>query len=148
MALNQGTVLDEIRDMCAAVSGVEAAFSESSDALATSLPPALGVFPCLMVMSGPTRDYNPQVKRHTYEVRVWVLVQPAHLETAGPRAMPFTVRIIDATHNNVILDGAANWCVFDRASGLIALEWNGVEYLGHEIILVVSEHDSTDIAEA
>lgn len=148
MALDQGAALDEVREKCATVTGIVAAFSESASAKATTLPPSLGVFPCLLVMSGPTRSYDVMVKRHTYEVRIWVLVQQAGFEAAGARAMPFTTRIIETFHDNVVLGGHANWAVFERASGLMAFEWNGIDYLGHEVTLLVSEQDSTDMPAA
>ncbi|PKN81533.1 MAG: hypothetical protein CVU47_06355 [Chloroflexi bacterium HGW-Chloroflexi-9] len=140
MALSQSTVLTSIRTLIAAVTGVERVFcAASSDEHA--LPSAMNEFPSIAVIPGETVEYilRSGQHRHSYDVKALVFCNAGgDVGQTAAQAVPLVDAIIEKFAVNV--GGSwANSCVFERCSGLVTLEYAGIDYLGWEITLRVSE---------
>lgn len=148
MALSQYTALARIRDLIDEVADFERVYAATSDD-AHALPGALNDFPSVVVVPGPTVEYiltQPQ-HRHTYEVKVLVFCnQAGDLGQSAAQAMALVVGIIEKFVGNVTLGGRVNSCRFERDSGMVTLEYAGIDYLGFEITLEVSEQSAANAA--
>lgn len=154
MAIDQATLLDELRKRLENVVVYEGETEERLTAYAPTqpstgeggLPVAVSGadLPCALVLPGRTIDYilQPGQHRHTYLVRVLVLLAGADFTETAFVGGPLPDRIIEKMVGNVTVGGAANSCLFQDSTGLVAIQWGGVEYLGYEMQWRVSEQAS------
>lgn len=141
MALSQSTTIAQVRDLVAEITAIKRIYapSENDD---NRLPAALNEFPAVLVLPGPTLEYvlSAGQHRHTYEVKVSVFCnQGGDLGESAYQALPLVDAIIEKFTGNVTLGGRVNSNLFGKSSGFAALEYNGLEYIGWEITLRVSE---------
>lgn len=149
MALDQEAVLEKLRLRMAELSGLVAAYSTSqSTPSAGGVPAALQDYPCALVLPDRTKAYlvSNGRHRHTYNVRILLIVGGADYTENANVASPLLVRAIEKLTGNVTLGGSANSCVFESNTGLVTLEWGGLEYLGYEILVEVSESAAATVA--
>lgn len=143
MALSTSTVLTNIRTLIDAVSDFARVYSASSND-ANALPPALGEFPAVLVLPGDTVEYilSGGAHRHTYNVKVLVLCnQAGERGAAAYQAIPLVDAILEKFAVNI--GGTwANSCLLSSTSGFATIEYAGIDYLGWEITLRVSEQAS------
>lgn len=140
MALSQSTVIAQIRDLVATVSGINRVYA-ASETDENTIPPALNEFPCAMIMPGPTTTYLLQGggHRHTYDVRIQVFEGGGDIGSRVATVLPFVDALIEKFAVNVSLGARANSCIFARSSGLSGLDYGGKTYTGYEVTLSVSE---------
>ena len=147
MALSQSTVVGQVRDLIATLTGLERVYAQSEND-ANRIPDGILECPCVIVLAGPTKEYLLTQPRHAhaYEVRtLWFEDGP----DSGERALsllPMTDRLIEMLTDNVTFGGVVTYCMFRRSSGLAVLNWNDAEYDGMEITLEVRETASTTAA--
>jgi len=140
VALSQSTVLAQIRDLVATVTGMERVYGQA-ETDANRLPFGGLECPCALVMAGPTQSYilTQPHHRHTYHVRVLVLEDGGDYGDRVATMLPMVDRLIELFTSNVTLGGRANYGLFRSASGLVGIEWAGVDYTGYEVLLEISE---------
>ena len=138
MALSQSTVLTQIRDLVASVTGMVRVYA-AGETDENAIPASIQEWPAALIIPGPTLEFVTLTNRHTYEVTVQVLEAGGDLGERVTTVLPFVDRIIALFHQNVTLGARANSCVFKRSSGLVGLEYGGIPYTGYEITLEVSE---------
>lgn len=146
MALSMLTTIAQVRDLLDEVTGIERIFAPSEND-GNKIPDALGEFPSVVVLPGPDTGsgyiLSAGQHRHTYEVKVLVFCrQGGDLGESAYQALPLVDAIIEKFVGNVTLGGRANSCIFRRQSGFSTLEYAGIDYLGWEITLEVSEQAS------
>ena len=149
MAIDQTAVLEKFRLRMAEISGINAAYAASqSSPAAGGIPANIVDFPCAIVLPGKTLAYiiDNGRHRHTYQVRVLVLVTGMDYSENAFNVAPMPDRVIEKFTGNVTLGGSANSSVFRDSSGLSTVEWAGVEYLGYEFIFEVSETAAATVA--
>lgn len=143
MGISQTAVLEKFRQRMGELTGMVAAYAPSQSAESSGgIPPVAAlVTPCAIVLPGKTLEYiltQPR-HRHTYEVRVLILVAGAdYTENIGVAA-PMPDRAIEQIVLNVTLGGTANSAVFRQSSGLGDIEWGGRDFIGYELTFEVSE---------
>lgn len=156
MSLNTARSLNTLAVKVAAITGMQRVYScaltEADVAAGTysgvsPLPGALsGEFPCAIVEPGDTTAYIVQAAtkhRHTYESRVQ-LIAGAFGGDIGARAaqvLAYADLMLEqfATVTGVQLGGTVNSCVFQRRSGLVAINYGGSDYTGLQFTLAISE---------
>lgn len=143
MALSQTTVIERLRVLAATVTGIEAAYAPTAvEAAIGGIPPSAAfTFPCAIVLPGPSSQYliGNGRHRHTYRVRVLILVAGVDVVENAYVAAPMPDRFIEVMTGNVTAGGRANSVVFVESSGMAGVSWGGLEYLGYELTLEVSE---------
>ena len=147
MALSQSTVLAQIRDLVATVTGMVRVYA-AGETDENAIPASIQEWPAALVIPGPTLEYilSPVQHRHTYEVTVQVLEAGGDIGERVTDVLPFVDRIIELFAGNVTLGNRANYCIFKRSSGLSGLEYGNIEYTGYEITLEVSEQATATAA--
>lgn len=140
MALSQATVLAQIRDLVAAVTGMVRVYA-AGETDENAIPAALNELPCAMVIPGPTVQYILMMgqHRHTYDVKIQVFEGGGDIGSRVNTVLPFVDAIIEKFAVNVTLGNRANSCLFKANGGLVGLEYGVVTYTGYEITLEVSE---------
>lgn len=141
MTLSQTNVIAQVRDLIDEATGFARIYA-SSETEEHAIPPALNEYPSVIVIPGPTTDYKLTTgqQRHSYEVKVLVFCnEGGDLGQSAAQASPLVDAIIAKFEANVTLGARANYCLFSRSSGLVTLEYAGLEYLGWEIVLNTSE---------
>lgn len=149
MALSQTTVLEKFRARMAEVSGVVAAYAPSqSTPSAGGIPAGLSDFPCALVLPGRSLDYiiTNGRHRHTYEVRILLMVSGMDYSENVFNAAPMSDRVIEKMTGNVTVGGDANSVVFKESSGLSTVEWAAIDYLGYEFKFEISETAAATVA--
>ena len=156
MAIDQAAVLDALRQRLESVVVYEGEAEERLIAYAPSqpspgeggLPLEVTDLPAALVMPGRTIDYilQPGQHRHTYLVRVLVILGGGQYTETAFIGSPLPDRIIEKMVGNVTLGGAANSCLFQDCSGLVEITWGGTQYLGYEMQWRVSEQASASPA--
>lgn len=140
MALSTRTVLRSVRSLIAAMPEVERAYG-AGDEDENALPGAISEPPTVLVVPGETIEYilSGGQHRHTYNVDVLVLCnQAGETGQTAYQAVPIVDALIEKFAVNV--GGSwANSCILNRCSGLATIEYAGVDYLGWNITLRVSE---------
>jgi len=145
MALSMTTVIAQVRDLVATVSGINRVYaaSETDD---NAIPPAINEFPAAMVIPGASQAFITTTGRHTYEVKIQIFESGMEIGQRAATVLPFVDALIALFVENTTLGNRCNSCVFQSASGLIGLTYGGVEYTGYEIGLEVSEQAYTQPA--
>lgn len=142
MALSMSTVIRQVRALLDEMSLVTRVYAPSENN-ENALPATLNEFPvAVLVLPGQDLEYilGPGQHRHTYEVDVLVFCrQGGELGESAYTALPLVDAILEKFAVNVTLGNRSNSCVFARQSGFSTLEYNGIDYLGWEIVLRVSE---------
>ena len=140
MALSQSTVLAQIRDLVAGVTGMVRVYA-AGETDANAIPASIQEWPAALILPGPTTEYILMGggQRHSYDVKVQVLQAGGDIGSRVTDVLPFVDRIISKFESNVTLGNRANSCLFAGSSGLQGMEYNGKEYTGYEITLRVSE---------
>ncbi|HXG36522.1 MAG TPA: hypothetical protein VNL15_06110 [Dehalococcoidia bacterium] len=133
-------VIAQIRDLVDEVTDMERVYAPS-ETDSNAIPLALNEFPCALVFPGPTLEYilSNGGHRHIYQVKVQVIEGSALVSERAASVLPFVDRIIEKFAVNVTLGSRANSCIFETQSGFVGLEYGGIDYLGYEITLRVSE---------
>lgn len=143
--IDQVRAMNRIREVIASVADFERVYAQSADDQ-HALPDAVNEFPAVLVMSGQTREHivtQPQ-ERLTYEVRVLVLSnERSDFGASAAKLLPLNVAIRRAFLENVTLGGRVNSVRIERDTGFTGIEWGGIEYVGNELTMVVSEQGST-----
>lgn len=140
MALDEAAVLNRVRSICAGITGVAAAYSAAADD-ANGLPDAINDNgPVAIVYPGPTEQYirSAAAHRHTYQVKVQLLVPGGTVRARMSVAVPFRTRLLDA-FTAVAAANQWNSAIFVPPLQLIEGVYAGVEYAGWELTLQVSE---------
>ncbi len=149
MALNQGTVLNKIRDLCANVSGVDVAMSETETGANKHLAAAAAESISVLVMTGDSLSYDLQSAGHqlTYDVRI-VVVATYAMEHAGPVLNTAVMALLDMFRSNVGLAdvGACNYAIVREVNGFALFPWGGAELPSREIVIEVQEDETTTAA--
>lgn len=141
MALSMATTIAQIRDLVATVTGMNHVYAASEDD-DNGLPDVLGEFPCALIFpGGDTEPYviNNGTHEHTYAVMIQVLQDGSEPGAKAKNVLPFVDRIIETFSVNVTLGGRATYCLFERQSGFVELEYGGETFLGYEVVLEVKE---------
>lgn len=143
-------VMNRIREVIASVADFERVYAQSSND-EHALPDAVSEFPAVLIMAGPVDRHGitqPQ-ERIDYKVRVLMLSnEMGDIGASAWKLLPLSVAIRRAFLSNITLGGLANPCKPDVDTGLVSLNWNGVDYVGNELTLLVSEQGSTGGVEA
>jgi hypothetical protein len=141
MAIDQATVLRAIVAVVADVAGIERVYGEAEEG-DDALPLGAIETPAVLVMTGRDVDYllRQGQHRHTYAVRLLVLAGGADLGETAANVLPVRNRIIAAFAEQVTLAATVTYCAYRPApAGIVTIEWSGVEYVGHELELHISE---------
>lgn len=150
MALSQVAVLEKLRLRMAEVSGVNAAYAPSQeDPASGGLPPAASFEnPCAIVLPGRSSEYliTNGRHRHTYQVRVLLLITGFDYTENAFVGAPMPDRVIEKMTGNVTVGGSANSVVFQQSSGLDGISWGGKDFLGYEFLFEVSETAAATVA--
>ena len=144
--IDQIVALNRIREIIALETGIERVYSQSSDD-ENALPDALSEWPTVLVMVGPTLEHivTQPAERLTYEVKVQLYGRRMGDQGgAAAQILPLNVAIRRAFISNVTLGGRVNSCRIDRDTGLVVLQYAGIDYAGIEFTFVVSEHATAD----
>lgn len=149
MALNQATILNRIRDLCANVSGINVAMSETETGAGKHLAAAPAESISVLVMTGDSLSYELQSAGHqlTYDVRV-VVVAAYAMEHAGPALNTAVMALLDMFRSNVGLGGVGecNYAVVREVNGFALFPWGGAEFPSREIVIEVQEDENTTAA--
>jgi len=150
MALSMSTTVTQVAALIREITGMQAVYSAASTD-GYSIPMALnGPFPCVIVTPGPDSGsgyiLSAAEHRHTYEVRAQFFEASEDVGQAAASALPFVDLFLSKFAANVTLGGRANSCRVVRQSGLIGLNYAGVDYTGYEITFEVSEQASVTAA--
>lgn len=140
MALSIVTVLAQIRDLVATVTGMERVYA-AGETDANAIPAALNELPCAMVFFDETIE--PYIlmsggQRHHYTVRLQIFESGGDIGSRVNTVLPFVDLIISKFEANVTLGNRANLCMFRRAK-FGGLDYNGALYTGFDITLEVQE---------
>lgn len=154
MALDMAGVVSAIRDEVAEVTGIAAVYAASEHG-ESGMVAAVNAFPAVLVFPGPTRFYRltqPRVS-HEYEVRLQVLQAGGDVASRAATVLPLCDAIATKFAANVLLGAASPApsstvvrCLFERQSGLIAIEFGDVQFVGYEITLLVEEQAAANAA--
>ncbi len=140
MPLSTSNVLTSIRSLIAATTGFTRVYGAANDD-EHALPAALGEFPSVLVLPGELIEYilSGGQHRHTYNVHVLVLCnQAGETGQTAKQAIPLVDALIEKFSVNV--GGTwANSCLLSGHSGFATIEYAGIDYLGWDITLRVSE---------
>src|SRR3990172_8938814 len=134
MAFSQSTVMAQIRDLVATVTGMERVYA-AGETDTNAIPAAFPELPCAMVIPGATVQYILMMgqHRHTYDVKIQVFEGGGDIGSRGNTVLPFVDLIIEKFAVNVTLGNRANSCLFKSNGGLVGLEYGGITYTGYEI---------------
>ena len=149
MGIDQVAVLEQFRALAATVEGVVVAYAPTQASEGEGgVPGAPRDFPCAIVLPGQSSEYilHPGQHRHTYEVRVLLLMEGVDDAQNAWLIAPMPDRVIEVFVGNVTLGGRANSVLFERSTGLATVEWAGISYLGYEFTFRVSEQASANPA--
>jgi len=147
MTLSMQTVIAQIRDKVAEVSGFQRVYAPS-ETDGNRIPPAFNELPCALVLPGENIDYilSAGGHRHTYQVLVQVFEAPGgDLGEAAYGILPMVDALIEKFAGNIALADAgganprANSCVFASHSAFSGMEYGGQQFMGMSITLRVSE---------
>lgn len=142
MALSMDTAIARIRDLVAEVTGIADVYA-ASESDANSIPDAIQSFPCALIFPGPDSGdgyvMNNGWHEHTYLVMIQILESGADVGARAKSVLPFVHRVVEKMASNVTLGGRVAYCVFERQSGFLELDYAGETYLGYEIMLEVME---------
>lgn len=144
MAIDQVAALEKVRARTAEVTGIAKAYAPSqTNPAAGGLPASVALEggAIALILPGPTLDYiltQPR-HRHTYEVRVLILLAGPDYSENAFNGGPLPDRVIEKFVGQVTLGGSVNSCIFRRNTGFTGIEWGGLDYLGYEITLELSE---------
>lgn len=143
MSIDQAAVVAKVRDLCATVNGINAAYS-AADNDDTRIPAGLAATPAALVFPGPTVAYTlvQGQHRHTYEVTVQVLESGGDAGIRDAVVSVFPDRVLEVVLANVALGGLCNSFVFKRSGGLQVFDYGGYDYTGYELVFEVSEQAS------
>lgn len=148
MSLNQAAVMEQVRQ---ALETVEVTEGEPDDRLVAYAPtqvteaaggiPSAVQPPCAIVLPGRTQEYilRSNQHRHSYQVRVLVLLASADYTETAFIAAVLPDRVLEVMSGQVTAAGTANSIVFAESEGLVELTWGGRTYLGYELIFNASE---------
>lgn len=140
MALSQQAVISKLRTRVAEVTGLARCYaaSESDD---NALPMALNELPAAIVAPGPTLAYELKGGQHdhTYEAHVQVFQGGADLGGRAATVMPFVDLLIEKFAVNVGLGTLVTYALFRRSSGLVGLNFAGIDYTGFELVFEIRE---------
>lgn len=149
MSINQAAVMEVLR---LALETVEVTEGDPDDRLVAyaptqvseeegGIPPAINVLPCALVLPGRTTQYilRSDQHRHTYQIRVLLLLESADYTEAAFIAAVMPDRVLEVMLKRVTAAGRANSVTFGESEGLVELTWGGRTYLGYELIFNVSE---------
>lgn len=148
--MDQAAAIRRIRTILAAVSGIAVAYS-TADNDDDRIPPGftLSEGAAAMVFKGATleRVAINGWQRHTYEVRVQVLVAGGDSGIAAAEAAALVDPVQTALLANVgSASGLWNSMVMTREAQAETFEFGGYEYEGFELFLRVSEAGAATIA--
>lgn len=151
MALSQMDVCEAVRTALEEIEDIVAAYAPSQSAPgAGGLPVALQSvdMPAALVMPGRTVSYvlNPGRHRHTWQLRVLLLIGGADFSEAAYIAGPMPDAVIAEMAQHLTANGYANVILLAEGTGLSTIEWAGYEYLGYELIFTVSEAAPVTVA--
>lgn len=144
MALSQVDVLEVMRQALEEIEDVKAAFAPSQASQAEGGVPldiAREEMPVAIVLPGRTLKYilTQGRHRHTYQVRVLVLLAEVDLTEGAYLLGPLPDQVLGELLEHITADGYANSLLFKESQGLVGLQWAGRDYLGYELIFEVSE---------
>lgn len=144
MAFSMTAAVAQVRVLVDELTGMTRVYAASEND-ANAIPMALNEFPCAMVLPGQTLDYKLMKPhhRHSYEIKVQIFESGPDIGQRVNTVLPFVDLFIDKFRSNVALGMRVNSCLFDRQTGLIGLEYGGIEYSGYELVLRVSEEENT-----
>lgn len=151
MALSQMDVCEAVRAALEEIEEIVAAYAPSqASPHAGGLPTALDAvdMPAALVMPGRTVQYilNPGRHRHTWQLRVLLLIGGADFSEAAYVAGPMPDAVIVEMAQHLTANGHANVILMAEGTGLSTIEWAGGEYLGYELIFNVSEAAAVTVA--
>src|SRR3990167_3792956 len=111
MALSTSTVIAQIRDLVATVSGINRVYA-ASETDENAIPPALNELPCAMVFYDTLIAYllSAGQHRHTYQVRVDIFVSGGDIGARVVAALPMVDRTLELFALNVTLGNRCNSC--------------------------------------
>lgn len=144
MALSQADVLEVVRASLEDIEDLLAVYAPSQPSVDKGGVPmtlAGADMPCAIVLPGESTRYilQPGRQRHDYRVRVLLFIGGMDYAEAAYVGGPLPDQVIGEMLTHVTANGYANLLLFERGTGLGALEWAGNEYLGYEFIFKVSE---------
>src|SRR3990167_4473500 len=88
IALSQSTVLAQIRDLVATVTGMVRVYA-AGETDENAIPASIQEWPAALILPGPTLEYITLTNRHTYEVIVQVLQAGGDIGERVTDALPF-----------------------------------------------------------
>ena len=144
MALSTSTVIAQIRDLVATVSGINRVYAVS-ETDENAIPPALNELPCAMVFYDTLIAYllSAGQHRHTYQVRVDIFVSGGDIGARVVAALPMVDRTLELFALNVTLGNRCNSCrVMSAVFTGFEYPPGGPTYTGYRIIVEISEQAS------
>lgn len=142
--LSQVDVMEVLRLALERIEDIKAAFAPSraeQESGGIPLDIAQEEMPVAIVLPGRTLRYilTQGRHRHTYQVRVLVLLAEVDMTEGAYLLGPMPDQILGELLGHVTADGYASVLLFKENQGLIGLEWAKREYMGYELIFEVSE---------
>lgn len=148
MSLSMTDTCEKLAELIEGIEGTPNVYRPSTNGK-RKLPDAVVALPAVLVIPDETIEYvlSNGMQRHTYEVKLLVMHRGGDSGFAAANVLPYLDRVIGRFEVNVKLGMPhVTSCVFVRQSGLVNINWGGIDYPGWSIFLRVSEEASASPA--